>query len=133
MVSPLENPFLENPYVITPHQLKATGKIRFNPTIDVFEPVRENSPGVSQLLIHRNHVVVSKPLDDHTVCRYSRLSAQDVELGRRTAKRLNLSVKPRIATGLPNGINIVGNLRPLGKCAPDPKAVKPIEPGIIGV
>jgi hypothetical protein len=43
---PFEHPLLEQAHVITPHQLKASAEVRFDPAVDVFQALR-------QALIHR--------------------------------------------------------------------------------
>jgi hypothetical protein len=61
----LQDPFLEEPHVVTAHQLEATAKVGLYPTIDVFQTVRQGTPAVPETLIDRDHIIVAKSLDDH--------------------------------------------------------------------
>jgi hypothetical protein len=45
--------------------LKASGKIRFYPAINIFEPVRHHPAVMLEFLVDRQHILVLKALDDH--------------------------------------------------------------------
>src|SRR5258708_38401339 len=64
VASPLQDPFLEEAHVVAAHELEATAKVGLHPTIDIFQAVRQRTPGVPQALIDRDHIVVAKSLDD---------------------------------------------------------------------
>src|SRR5215203_5196120 len=63
--SPVQNPLLKQPKVVTLHQLETTAEVRLDPAIDVPEAFGYRSAAVSHTLIDRHHVVIAKSFDDH--------------------------------------------------------------------
>src|SRR5262249_39359707 len=63
--SPSQDPLLEQTKVVAFHELKTSSKIRFDPTVDVFEPVRQHATAFLQSLVCGQHVLVLETLDDH--------------------------------------------------------------------
>src|SRR5215470_10103168 len=63
--APSKDPLLNQAEVVAFHELKTSSKIRFDPAVDVFEPVRQHPATFPEPLVCRQHVLVIETLDDH--------------------------------------------------------------------